>query len=671
MGHEIVYCASCQCQLRGSDFEKGKAGRVANQSYCSDCLARLALTPDAAAAKEPVAPAPAAARPAPTARHTASDRGPSAAVVGAIVAVLVVILGLAALTMTSTPTRPSVSAPTEPPAPVARVEPPAPPPPPRPEPRPPAPVETPVPKEPVAAPVPPPPPEPKPDLSAEANPKPAKAEPPKPAPPVDADPLRGAWDEALAAARGREYDRALQRLDAAVAKAPAGPARSEIEANAQSLRTAGALHAEAAQILAKLSRGHRLALSYWDPAGAVRKVEAVVLRNEAFRLELKGDKEPLTVPHGEVLPATLVELVAARRGRKPEAELFLSLEGDDGAAAGREKAARDLFYAAEAEFPGTFAKANAAIKYRKLLADFAGSAFVARNRGAIAARVDAGREYVVLFEDLRATVSFRASSGAVGPFWTTDAESEAARKKDSYVEFEVSLLPDAEYKAWVLVGACCQESLAFWVAEPDGSVGEEPVAHGLAATTKTHASHGGRKPPARWGWVEIPLPRPAAGGTLRPRVVTHHQGFAVAGAVVSAGRAAPPREVDLREAEKARGIAGAAASRAQDRLRPGLLGEYFVLDQLPKSFPAIPAGQKPALKRVDAQIHWEATANKYLDTEYRENFYVRWTGLLKVPKDGKYTFLVASDDGSRVWIDGQLLVDHGGIHPMTTKSGSA
>jgi hypothetical protein len=40
-----------------------------------------------------------------------------------------------------------------------------------------------------------------------------------------------------------------------------------------------------------------------------------------------------------------------------------------------------------------------------------------------------------------------------------------------------------------------------------------------------------------------------------------------------------------------------------------------------------------------------------------DGFCVRWTGNVKVPKHGRWTFTVSSDDGCRLWIDGKQIVD--------------
>src|ERR1043165_8851564 len=37
MGQEILYCSSCQNQLRSAEFEKGKAFRVGAEAICAKC----------------------------------------------------------------------------------------------------------------------------------------------------------------------------------------------------------------------------------------------------------------------------------------------------------------------------------------------------------------------------------------------------------------------------------------------------------------------------------------------------------------------------------------------------------------------------------------------------------------------------------------------------------
>lgn len=58
MGHEILYCAGCQTQLRSADFEKAKAFRIDSHAYCKKCVPEDRLNsvpespPPAASSKE-------------------------------------------------------------------------------------------------------------------------------------------------------------------------------------------------------------------------------------------------------------------------------------------------------------------------------------------------------------------------------------------------------------------------------------------------------------------------------------------------------------------------------------------------------------------------------------------------------------------------------------------
>jgi alpha-L-fucosidase len=46
-----------------------------------------------------------------------------------------------------------------------------------------------------------------------------------------------------------------------------------------------------------------------------------------------------------------------------------------------------------------------------------------------------------------------------------------------------------------------------------------------------------------------------------------------------------------------------------------------------------------------------------------------FTGFVQVDEDDLYRFRLTSDDGSRLWIGGQLIVDHDGLHGSTAKTG--
>jgi hypothetical protein len=53
----------------------------------------------------------------------------------------------------------------------------------------------------------------------------------------------------------------------------------------------------------------------------------------------------------------------------------------------------------------------------------------------------------------------------------------------------------------------------------------------------------------------------------------------------------------------------------------------------------------------------------------KESFALRFEGYIRVPEDGLYRFTVASDDGSRLYIGDELVVDNDGLHGPTEVTG--
>ena len=56
-------------------------------------------------------------------------------------------------------------------------------------------------------------------------------------------------------------------------------------------------------------------------------------------------------------------------------------------------------------------------------------------------------------------------------------------------------------------------------------------------------------------------------------------------------------------------------------------------------------------------------------TKDKENFGLVFNAKLNAPTDGEYAFTIGSDDGSRLLIDGNTVIDHDGIHGNSNKSG--
>lgn len=106
----------------------------------------------------------------------------------------------------------------------------------------------------------------------------------------------------------------------------------------------------------------------------------------------------------------------------------------------------------------------------------------------------------------------------------------------------------------------------------------------------------------------------------------------------------------------------------EEGLRPGVVGEYFDLGAGIEDFPEL-GDKKPSLRRVDRRIAFGNADEEFHGSKLSDHFFVRWTGVLWIPKDGKYTLYTESDDGSRLFVDGKQVVLNGGLHPMEEQSG--
>lgn len=80
---------------------------------------------------------------------------------------------------------------------------------------------------------------------------------------------------------------------------------------------------------------------------------------------------------------------------------------------------------------------------------------------------------------------------------------------------------------------------------------------------------------------------------------------------------------------------------------PGLQGEYFNNTS---------HSGDPSLVRIDSTINFDWN-NDSPGPGVSANFSVRWTGTLQIPADGMYAFASHNDDGTRLYVDGNQLID--------------
>lgn len=58
------------------------------------------------------------------------------------------------------------------------------------------------------------------------------------------------------------------------------------------------------------------------------------------------------------------------------------------------------------------------------------------------------------------------------------------------------------------------------------------------------------------------------------------------------------------------------------------------------------------------------------ERKVNDNFAFKFSGALKIPRDGKYTFSIRSDDGTRLYLDGKQLILNDGVHSQQERSAS-
>lgn len=67
---------------------------------------------------------------------------------------------------------------------------------------------------------------------------------------------------------------------------------------------------------------------------------------------------------------------------------------------------------------------------------------------------------------------------------------------------------------------------------------------------------------------------------------------------------------------------------------------------------------EPALTRIDPAINFNWQLGSPHSTIYKNNFSVRWEGELRAKNEGLYTFTSNTDNGVRLWLDGELMIDY-------------
>lgn len=78
------------------------------------------------------------------------------------------------------------------------------------------------------------------------------------------------------------------------------------------------------------------------------------------------------------------------------------------------------------------------------------------------------------------------------------------------------------------------------------------------------------------------------------------------------------------------------------------------------------AGKTPNFTKIEPELNWVNNASWLTGTHDasfpRDNYYGKYYGQLRIIRGGEYLFQTTSDDGSRLTIDGEVVVDNWGLH---------
>ncbi|MDZ7291900.1 MAG: glycoside hydrolase family 3 C-terminal domain-containing protein [candidate division KSB1 bacterium] len=96
----------------------------------------------------------------------------------------------------------------------------------------------------------------------------------------------------------------------------------------------------------------------------------------------------------------------------------------------------------------------------------------------------------------------------------------------------------------------------------------------------------------------------------------------------------------------------------QGAMLSGLKGEYFANMNLSGT---------PAFSRQDKHLDFKWLTTSPMNGFPADSFSIRWTGKIKPEKSGDYEFFVRGDDGYRLYLDRQLVIDNWRDQPATVR----
>ena len=120
---------------------------------------------------------------------------------------------------------------------------------------------------------------------------------------------------------------------------------------------------------------------------------------------------------------------------------------------------------------------------------------------------------------------------------------------------------------------------------------------------------------------------------------------------------------------------GPSGSMSTNGFNSGLMAEFFDNAGLAVNTSGMPDlnGRVPDFTRIDPMINYSNSNNQPwpgLSSSFADEFSSRHTGYVRIDIAGNYTFYVNSDDGSKLWINNQIVVENIGTHAIREESGT-
>ncbi|WP_010442177.1 PA14 domain-containing protein, partial [Ruegeria conchae] len=94
----------------------------------------------------------------------------------------------------------------------------------------------------------------------------------------------------------------------------------------------------------------------------------------------------------------------------------------------------------------------------------------------------------------------------------------------------------------------------------------------------------------------------------------------------------------------------------------GFVAEYYVLPNWVSSLSEIDFDRSPDAVEIATELDAVWSYDAFWDGGPQDSFAARYTGSLNVIEDGVYTIHLTSDDGSALYVDGELVINNDGNH---------